>query len=319
MKTINKLKEAAKFLESCGIEAPEKEAEIFVREGLDINTVETYRDNPELSKEQIRTLEYMLKRRVRHEPLQYILGYEEFLGLKLLVGSGVLIPRPETEFMAEQAIKTVKSYKLKVISENKNSSLFPHPLSLNILDLCTGSGCLALALAKEFPDFEIYGTDISEIAIGYARKNAEINNIKNATFLTGSLFQPFKKIDTDCCLPFSPLDNSISNPTGFTFDLIISNPPYIRTDDIKGLQPEVKDWEPAIALDGGTDGLDFYRELIPAARYFLKDNGLIILELGNGQSSRVAEIIESSGYIHIEIIKDYAGIERIIHASRNGL
>ena len=315
MKTLNKLKEAVKFLESCGIEAPEKEAEIFVRKGLDINTVETYRDNPELSKEQIRTLEYMLERRVRREPLQYILGYEEFLGLKLLVGPGVLIPRPETEFMAEQAIKTVKSYKLKVKSENKNSSLVPW--SPRILDLCTGSGCLALALAKEFPDFEIYGTDISEIAIGYARRNAEINSIKNAAFLSGSLFQPFKKIDTDCCLPFSPLDNSISNPTGFTFDLIISNPPYIRTDDIKGLQPEVKDWEPAIALDGGTDGLDFYRELIPAARYFLKDNGLIILELGNGQSSRVAEIIESSGYTHIEIIKDYAGIERIIQASRN--
>lgn len=317
MKTINKLKEAAKFLESCGIEAPGKEAEIFVREGLDINTVETYRDNPELSKEQIRTLEYMLKRRVRHEPLQYILGYEEFLGLKLLVGPGVLIPRPETEFMAEQAIKTVKSYKLKVKSENKDSSLVTRHSSLSILDLCTGSGCLALALAKEFPDFEIYGTDISEIAIGYARRNAEINNIKNAAFLTGALFQPFKKIDTDYCLPFSSLDNSISNPTGFAFDLIISNPPYIRTDDIKGLQPEVKDWEPAIALDGGTDGLDFYRELIPAARYFLKDNGLIILELGNGQSSRVAEIIESSGYTHIEIIKDYAGIERIIQASRN--
>ncbi len=315
MKIINKLKEAAKFLECCGIEAPEKEAEIFVREGLDINTVETYRDNPELSKEQTRTLEYMLERRVRHEPLQYILGYEEFLRLKLLVGPGVLIPRPETEFMAEQAVKTVNSEQLTINSKNRNSSLVPW--SLRILDLCTGSGCLALALAKEFPDFEIYGTDISEIAIGYARKNAEINNIKNATFLTGSLFQPFKKIDTDCCLPFSPLDNSISNPTGFTFDLIISNPPYIRTDDIKGLQPEVKDWEPAIALDGGTDGLDFYRELIPAARYFLKDNGLIILELGNGQSSRVAEIIESSGYSHTEIIKDYAGIERIIQASRN--
>jgi release factor glutamine methyltransferase len=301
MKTINKLKEAVEFLESRGIEAPEKEAEIFVREGLDIDTVKTYRDNPELSEEQVRNLEYMLERRVRREPLQYILGYEEFMDLKLLVGPGVLIPRPETEFMAEQAIKTVTRDKLSETSKNKYSSLFPRPLSLNILDLCTGSGCLALALAKEFPDSEIYGTDISEIAVEYARRNSEINRIRNATFLTGSLFQPFKKIDTGCYLPFG-------------FDMIISNPPYIRTEDIKTLQPEIKNWEPSVALDGGTDGLDFYRELIPAAKYFLKEGGLIMLELGIGQSGEVEDIIESSGYSHIETIKDYAGIERIIQA-----
>ena len=294
MKAIEKLKEVAKLFESSGIEAAEKEAEMLVRHSFGLNTVEIYRDNPELSEEQIKTLESMLSRRLKHEPIQYILGHEEFLGMKILVRHGVLIPRTETELMAEQAIKAVTSYKLQVTSKNKDSSL-------SILDLCTGSGCLALALAREFPDFKVYGTDISEIAIKYAEENARLNCINNVTFLRGNLFEPIEKLPTSY-LPFP------------TFDLIISNPPYIRTDDIKNLQPEIKEWEPVSALNGGVDGLDFYRVLIPSAGRFLKDNGIIMLELGFGQSSDVAGILELSGYTQIEIIKDYAGTERIIKA-----
>lgn len=307
MKAIDKLREITKCFKSNGFESAEKEAETLVRQGIEITTVEIYRDNPELNKDQIRSVEDMLEKRLQHEPFQYIIGYEEFMGLKLMVGPGVLIPRPETEFMVEQAIKTVISYKLKVKSENKNSSL-------SILDLCTGCGCLALALAKEFPDLQVYGTDISEVAIGYAKRNAGINRIKNAVFLKGSLFQPVEEMFAIDCFSFTPLDNSTSNLTGLTFDLIISNPPYIRTGDIKSLQPEVKDWEPVTAIDGGADGLDFYRELIPSARRYLKYEGLLILELGDGQASSVADIIESSGYTQIQIIRDYAGIERIIKA-----
>ncbi len=294
MKAIEKLKEIAESLKTHGFEPAGKEAEILVKHGLGISTVKIFSDNPELSEEQAVALGNMLRRRLRREPVQYILGYEEFLGLKLLVGSGVLIPRPETELMAEQAIKTVNSNKLQVASKNKSLSLIPRPSSLSILDLCTGSGCLALALAKKFHDCEVYGTDISETAIEYAKKNAIINDIKNVTFLKGNLFEPLKKL--------------------FTVDLIISNPPYVRTGDIKSLQPEIKDWEPVAALDGGADGLGFYRELIPAARGFLKDSGIIMLEVGAGQSGRVADIIKSSGYELLEIIKDYAGIERIIKA-----
>src|SRR3990170_5712694 len=161
MKAIEKLKEVAKLFESSGIEAAEKEAEMLVRHSFGLNTVEIYRDNPEPGEEQIRTLESMLNRRLKHEPIQYILGHEEFLGMKILVRHGVLIPRTETELMAEQAIKAVTSYKLQVTSKNKDSSLVTlHRMvqgvtrhsSLSILDLCTGSGCLALALAREFPD-----------------------------------------------------------------------------------------------------------------------------------------------------------------------
>ncbi|MDP3296008.1 MAG: peptide chain release factor N(5)-glutamine methyltransferase [Thermodesulfovibrionia bacterium] len=310
MKAIEKLKEVARLFESSGIEAAEKEAEMLVRHSFGLNTVEIYRDNPEPSEKQIKTLESMLSRRLKHEPIQYVLGHEEFLGMKILVKHGVLIPRTETELMAEQAIKAVISYKLQVTSKNKDSSLVTlHRMvqgvtrhsSLSILDLCTGSGCLALALAREFPDFKVYGTDISGVAIGCAIKNAEINGIKNVIFLKGNLFEPIEKLPT-------------SNFQLPTFDLIISNPPYIRTDDIKNLQPEIKEWEPIDALNGGVDGLDFYRVLIPSARSFLKDNGIIMLELGFGQSSDVVDIFESAGYAQIEIIKDYAGIERIIKA-----
>ncbi|MEF9426035.1 MAG: peptide chain release factor N(5)-glutamine methyltransferase [Candidatus Mariimomonas ferrooxydans] len=296
MKAIEKLREVTKTLKISGIEHAEKEAEILLRHSLNFSAIEIYRDNPELSERHIKTVERVLKRRRRREPFQYITGYVDFFGQKLLVGSAVLIPRPETELMAEQAIKTVKS-------GNKNSSL-------SILDLCTGCGCLALALAKEFPEAQVYGSDKSGAAIGYAKKNAEINGIKNVTFLTGSLFEPLEKLSN----PRPELGSKAVNRQLLTFDMIISNPPYVKTDDIQLLQPEIKDWEPVSSLDGGSDGLDFYRELIPLARHFLKNEGLLMVETGAGQSCAVTDIMKSSEYKHIEIIKDYAGIERIILA-----
>ncbi len=183
-------------------------------------------------------------------------------------------------------------------------------LRTTVLDLCTGCGCLALALAKEFPEAEVYGTDISEPAIDYAKKNAEINGIKNVTFLTGSLFAPLEKLSN----PRPEFESKAVDCQPLTFDLIISNPPYIRTADIKDLQPEIKNWEPAASLDGGTDGLDFYRELIPSAGRFLKDEGLLMVETGAGQSHEVTDIMESSEYTQVESIQDYAGIERILLA-----
>ena len=301
MDAITILNKVANTLKSAQVESAEKEAEILVRQGLGIDTAEMYANNPALSDDRINAIEAILQRRLGREPLQYILGSEEFLGLKLIIGSGVLIPRPETELMAEHAIKAVKSYDLKV-KGCRNSTFNLQPSTLAVLDLCTGSGCLALALAREFPEAKVYGTDISDTAIEYAVKNAEINGIKNAVFLKGNLFEPIKK-------------NSTLNLQPSTFNLIISNPPYIRTGDIKTLQPEVKDWEPAMALDGGADGLDFYRELIPASGRFLKNNGIIMLELGAGQSADVAHMLKAYGYEEIEVTKDYAGIERIIQAT----
>jgi len=281
MRTINKLREVTGVLNNLGIEGAQKEAEILIAYGAGIEALEMYRDNPDMTDAQICAAEEFLGRRLLREPLSYIIGHEEFLGLTLEVGPGVLIPRPETELMAEHAIKTTRAQN----TEHRTQT---------VLDLCTGSGCLALALARGIPSSQVYGVDISDAAVGYAKRNALRNNINNATFLHGDLFAPFKK-------------------RGF-FDLIISNPPYIRSGDITGLQPEIREWEPETALDGGEDGLDFYRRIIPSAREYLKDRGMLMIEIGAGQADDTADIIKSAGYSQFRIIKDYNGIDRILEA-----
>lgn len=274
MKAINKLREVTGVLKERGIERAQKEAEILIAYGAGIEALEMYRDNPDMTDSQICAAEKLLSRRLLREPLSYIIGHEEFLDLTLEVGDGVLIPRPETELMAEHALKKSGTQ--------------------TILDLCTGSGCLALALARGIPSAQVYGVDISDIAVGYAKRNAVRNNISNVTFLQGDLFEPFK-------------DKNF-------FDLIISNPPYIRSGDISALQPEIREWESETALDGGEDGLDFYRMIIPSASGYLKDRGMLMLEIGAGQADDTADMIRSAGYSCFRIIKDYNGIERILEA-----
>ncbi|MFA4920063.1 MAG: peptide chain release factor N(5)-glutamine methyltransferase [Thermodesulfovibrionales bacterium] len=291
MNAIDKLKEAKGILSNAGIENPERAAEVLLSHCLGIERVILYRDNPGISDEMNTQIDALLKRRTGREPLQYILGYMEFYGLKIKVGTGVLIPRPETELLAEEAITSISNFKLQIASEDKDSSFILHPPSFFILDLCTGSGCIALALAKAFPDAQVYGTDISADALGYAGENAELNNIRNITFLKGDLFKPVKDMQ---------------------FDMIISNPPYIRKDDMKLLQPEIIDWEPVAALHGGEDGLDYYRNIISGAGDYLKENGILMIEIGMGQSGPVREMAEDKGFDNIQILKDYAGIDRIV-------
>jgi len=301
MNALSKLGTAREFLKKSGIEDAIREAEMIISRLLGIDRVTLYRDNPQIPEKCISKIDELLRRRAKREPLQYILGYTEFCGLKIKVGKGVLIPRPETELLVEEAIKTVKRETLGVMRKAKyseqtlNSSLITHYSSLSILDLCTGTGCLALALAREFPDAQVYGTDISEIAIRYAKENAKLNKIKNVAFIKGSLFKPVKK--------------SLN-----TFDLIVSNPPYIKRNDIKNLQIEIKNWEPVKALDGGEDGLDYYRAIIPEAKNYLKECGCLMFELGVSQANGVRKMAEDAGFMDISITKDYAGIERILVA-----
>ena len=305
MNALDKLRNAKEFLEKSSIEDAARNAELIIAHCLGIDRVTLYRDNPRIPENLLSKIDEFLERRSKREPLQYVLGYKGFYGLKIKVGPGVLIPRPETELLAEEAIKTVKREALGVMRKAKhseqtlNSSLITHYSSLSLLDLCTGSGCLALTLAKEFPEAEVYGTDTSEVAIRYAKENAEFNRIYNVIFLKGNLFEPIEK----------NFKFQISN---FKFDLIVSNPPYIRKDDIKDLQPEVKDWEPVEALNGGEDGLDYYRMIIPEAKKYLKDGGCLLLELGINHAWAVKKIAQDAGFINISLIKDYAGIERII-------
>jgi release factor glutamine methyltransferase len=306
MNSLEKVRRSKEFLESRGIEDADREAELIVAHCLGTERLILYKDNPPVPDAVLQEIDEFVKRRSGREPLQYILGYTEFHGIKIKVGPGVLIPRPETELLAEEAIKTMK----------RNASNPPIPpfskggqgeitadeitsrLPLRILDLCTGSGCVALALANEFPDAGVYGTDASEDAISYARENARINNIGNVTFLRGSLFEPIREIFTS--------DNSSA------FDLITSNPPYIRSNDIQYLQPEIREWEPAEALGGGEDGLDYYRTIIPGAGDYLKEGGSLILEIGTGQADAVRRMAKDAGFSDVEVIRDYAGIERVV-------
>ncbi|MBI4690072.1 MAG: peptide chain release factor N(5)-glutamine methyltransferase [Nitrospirae bacterium] len=289
MKALDKIKEATAFLKECGIDDAPKESEIILIHILEIDRIILYRDNPNISEDAIKIINEILARRKEREPLQYILGQVEFYGMNIKVGPGVLVPRPETEMIVEEVLKAVSSFKFQVSSENKN-------LPLNIVDLCTGSGCVALAIAKNLPKSLIYGTDISGKAIGYANENAEINGIGNVRFLKGSLFEPVAG--------FAP------------FDIIVSNPPYIRSNDIPDLPPEIKYWEPRSALDGGEDGIKFFGEILQTAPKHLVKGGFLCLELGQGQADAVIMIAQRNGFKNISIKIDCLGIERIISMTK---
>jgi release factor glutamine methyltransferase len=299
MKAIEKIRNVSEVLSRHGIEFAEKESQLLVKHSLVVDLVDIYRDNPEISDERGMEIDEMVARRVRHEPLHYIMGHIDFLGVRILLGRDVLIPRPETEMMVEYAVKVISS-QLPVVSKKLGSSITDDRLPttdyqrINILDLCTGSGCIALALAREFTVAQVYGIDISEAATGYARKNAAENDIGNAIFLCGGIFDAIKGDQL--------------------FDVIIANPPYIPSSDIESLEPEIKQWEPRTALDGGSDGLDAYRSIIPRAGNFLKNNGILILELGMDLARPVSGMAETAGFSGIEITKDLAGIERIFRA-----
>lgn len=286
------MREASTILEGYGIEDSRKEAEIILTQCLGLERVALYRDNPVLSLPQVETLRKVLERRRRREPVQYIIGHVDFYGLAIKVGSGVLIPRPETELVVEEVIRTVKNRQSEVINRGlKNSGQSTTERGLNILDLCTGSGCVGLALAKEFPGASVVGTDISETALEYARQNAQINDIRNVTFLKGSLFEPLE---------------------GMRFDIVVSNPPYIRRTEIESLQREISEWEPMEALDGGEDGLRFYREILFRSREYLEKDAFMVVEVGDGESGDVATMARTLGFKNVSVRKDYSATERVL-------
>lgn len=279
MKALDCLKEISRILASFGIESPYKEAEIILAECAEMERTRIYRDNPALPAWTIDKIREFLKRRGRREPLQYIIGHAEFCGMTINVGPGVLIPRPETELLVEEAVKTAGNQRSEVSGQ------------MNILDLCTGSGCIALAIAKQLPESSVYGTDISERALKYAEENARLNDIRNVTFLQGSLFEPVQ---------------------GMRFDLIVSNPPYIKNSALIYLQPEIKEWEPAEALAGGEDGMKFYRKILQASAGHLTGTGSIIMEAGFCGAEDIINAADASGFDIISMIKDYNGIDRTL-------
>jgi release factor glutamine methyltransferase len=281
VRSLDLVKDIADLFERCGVPDPLVDAELLMTYAGGSDRLSLYLDNPEAGRELQTRVRRLARRRARGEPVQYIVGSVEFLGLNIKVGRGVLIPRPETELLAEEVINELKGMNVR------------HG---RILDLCTGSGCVALAAAHAFGNCEVYGTDVSLAAIRFAETNAGINGLQNVRFLRGSLFTPVKD----------------AGP----FDVICSNPPYVNTEEIDCLQREVREWEPRRALDGGPDGLRFYRRIFSEVSGYLKDTGRVIVELGFGQAAAVAEIAGGNGFTEITIREDYAGIKRILKAGR---
>lgn len=281
MTPLAKMRQIAAFFERNSIEDPMKEAEMLITGLLHINKAAFYTEDTDIAEVDTRRIDDLATRRINGEPIQYLIGHVQFCGLTVHVGSGVLIPRPETELLVEETIKAVDSLLLTSHSSR----------SLEILDLCTGSGCIALAVARHFPDAVVYGVDASEAAMVYATQNALANDIHNVRFKLGDLFEPVGNMRVDC---------------------IVSNPPYVRRDEIKTLQREIRDHEPLSALDGGRDGLDFYRRIFRDAYAHLKEGGIIMLEIGFGQSAAVRQLAHRAGFTEVDFIKDFAGIERIM-------
>lgn len=231
-----------------------------------------------------RSYEQSIERRNLREPLQYITGTQEFWGLPFSVTPNVLIPRPETEFVVEAALKAVSGVSTPVI-----------------IDLCAGSGCIAISLAKELPKARIFATDRSDRAIPVAQENARLNGVADRIrFLEGDLFGPFEEMDLQARI-----------------DCVVTNPPYVRSGDLAALQPEVRDFEPEIALVAGPEGTEIAERIIHQAPEYLKPGGTLIMEMGIGQTAALKKIIEDTHLFGpVEIVKDLAGIERVIVAHK---
>ena len=258
------------------------EAELLFTEVLNCSRLSLYmnKDLP-LGADKSILVSNALKRRIRGEPIQYILGKTEFMGLEFKVTPDVLIPRPETEIMVEKAVDIAHSSQL---------------LALSILDIGTGSGCIAVSLARFIKDSKVTAVDISKPALQIAKQNALLNNVQ-VDFLESDLFSAYEL-------------------RAKSFELIISNPPYIPSAEIETLQPEIK-YEPRMALDAGLDGLGFYRRIIDEAPRYLKEGGLLIMEMGYNQKEAIKNIFQNSGYFEImECMRDFNNIDRVVIARK---
>lgn len=235
----------------------------------------------EVTEKQAQRLHAYVTERMTHKPCQYILGTQEFMGYEFATAEEVLIPRPETELLVEEACR---------IAENWKDT--PDGRKRRVLDLCCGSGCIGISFSKLRHGRDLVGlADISDAAIALTKKNRE-------------------RLQADCAVIQTDLFMQIEGK----YDMIVSNPPYIRTDEIPKLMAEVRDFEPHLALDGKADGLYFYDKIIREAREYLYEDGYILFEIGQDQLDAVRGLLVENGYTDIKGIKDYAGLDRIVTA-----
>ena len=273
-----------KELEQAGIAEAETDARLLLEYvcNTDRNTLLVHGDRM-LSKEEYESYVNCISKRKKHRPLQYITGVQNFMGLEFAVNENVLIPRQDTEILVEEVMRHLHD-------------------GMRILDMCTGSGCILLSLLYYSNGCSGLGVDISVDALQVAEQNAKrIGELKNDTasaeFIQSNLFEQ--------------LDAQAGS-----FEIIVSNPPYIQSDMIETLMPEVKDFEPHMALDGRADGLYFYREIISQAGKYLAGGGALFFEIGYDQGAAVKELMEAAGYLDVKVVKDFAGLDRVVYGIR---
>lgn len=288
MTILEAIREYARQLEGHGVESPRWQVEWMLAQALAMPRLHLYLNGQRaLTASEHQVLKHWIERRACREPLQYILGSTSFCGLELKVTPAVLIPRPETELLAERAWRLL----------NQPPLGWQKPTVA--LDYGTGSGCLAITLAVHAPQALIYALDISEEALLVARHNAEHHRVsRRIHFLKG--------------------EDLAVLPEGVKLDLIVTNPPYIPSAEIDSLQPEVRDFEPRLALNGGPDGLHFYRYLAQAALPWLSPSAWLLAEIGEGQAEKMAGIFQSPAWHIASIDPDDTGRLRLLTVCRTG-
>jgi release factor glutamine methyltransferase len=280
---LEAIQKSSEFLAKKGVESPRLQTELLLAHLLKLPRMKLYL-NFERTLSQIETdsLRALVLRRAAREPLQHIIGSTSFCGFEMAVNKHVLIPRPETESLAELGWQFL-------------STLNHQPSTC--LDFGTGSGCIAIVIAAKCQPTRVVAIDVSSDALGIARRNAAAHGVA-------------ERIEFRCGDGFSTLNGSDK------FDLVVSNPPYIASGEIATLEPEVREYDPRGALDGGADGLDFYRTLATSAGAFLKPGGRLMIEFGEGQAAEISKLFTGVGWIVESVKQDMAGRERFLVASR---
>ena len=279
MTVLEAIQRSTGFLARKGVDSPRLQVELLLAHALGVPRLKLYLNfEQKLTSANLETVRELVRRRGNREPLQHIIGSTSFCGFEIKVNRHVLVPRPETEMLAERAWQFL-------------AALNPPPGAA--LDFGTGSGCLAIALAAQCPGAEVHAADISVEALRVARENAALNNLSDK-------------------IQFHSGDGFAALPRDLPFDLIVSNPPYVPSAEIEALAPEVRDHDPHLALDGGADGLDFYRGLAAEAANHLRPAGRIMLESGDGQAEQIRQLFVQHKWVVESVEADYTDRPRIL-------
>jgi len=300
--TIQKLLNwVTEYFKNKGVDSPRLSAELLLSHLLELKRIELYTQfNRIVEQECLSQLRQLVKRAAEHEPIAYLTGKHEFYSLEFEITKDCLIPRPETELLVESAIEFLRT---------RNGEQF-------VCDLCTGCGCVAIAIARNFANCRIVATDISDTALELAERNISRHGLGGRLkLLKGDLFEPI--------IPGLPVrrpvlrsvseGGSVSEVGGpAKFDLIVCNPPYVSEPEFKKLAKNVRDFEPALALAAGPDGLDIIKRIIAESPQFLKPAAALIMEIGNNQGPMVRKLLEDTGYFDtVTIEKDYNKLDRL--------